>query len=75
MGTQKAIAAQIIQQVANYVLALKGNGKTLHDAVIAHVDKHLQNDFADIEVLRHTTTEKTHGRESTRCYFQMPVPW
>jgi len=74
MGTQKAIAAQIIQQEADYVLALKGNQESLHDAVITHVDEHLQNDFANIEVLRHTTTEKSHGRETTRCYFQMPVP-
>lgn len=74
MGTQKAIAAQIVQQEADYVLALKGNRESLHDAVIAHVDEHMQNDFADIEVLRHTTAEKSHGRETTRCYFQMPVP-
>ena len=74
MGTQKAIASQIIKQGADYVLALKGNQESLHDAVIAHVDEHMKNDFADIEVLRHTTTEKSHGRETTRCYFQMPVP-
>ncbi|MGK2908412.1 MAG: ISAs1 family transposase, partial [Sphingobium sp.] len=74
MGTQKAIAAQIVQQGADYVLALKGNQGTLHDAVVAHVDEHMKNDFADLEVLRHTTTEKSHGRETTRCYFQMRVP-
>ena len=34
MGTQKAIAAQIVDQKADYVLALKGNQETLHDAVI-----------------------------------------
>jgi len=34
MGTQKAIAAQIIAGKADYVLALKGNQETLHDAVI-----------------------------------------
>jgi predicted transposase YbfD/YdcC len=74
MGTQKAIAAQIVQQKADYVPALKGNQESLHDAVIAHVEEHMPNDFADIEVLRHTTKEKAHGRETTRCYFQMPVP-
>src|SRR5512147_1714960 len=34
MGTQKAIAEQIIAGGADYVLALKGNQETLHQAVI-----------------------------------------
>ena len=42
--------------------------------MIAHIDEEMKTDFADIEVLRHTTHEKAHGRETTRCYFQMPVP-
>jgi predicted transposase YbfD/YdcC len=74
MGTQKAIAAQVVEQNADYVLALKGNQETLHDAVIAYVEEHAKDDFAAIEVRRHTTTETSHGRETTRCYFQMPVP-
>ena len=74
MGTQKAIAAQIIEQEGDYVLALKGNQETLHDAVIAYVDQHAQNDFADLEVRRHTTSEAIHGRVTTRCYFHMPIP-
>jgi predicted transposase YbfD/YdcC len=74
MGTQKAIAAQIIDKNADFVLALKGNQGTLHDAVIEHVDKHSANDFADINVRRHTTTETAHGREEIRNYFHMPVP-
>src|SRR3954465_12178824 len=39
LGTQKAIAAQIVDQGADYVLALKGNQETLHDAVIAYLDR------------------------------------
>jgi predicted transposase YbfD/YdcC len=74
MGTQKAIAAQIIEQEADYVLALKGNQETLHNAVIQYVDEHIENGFADIDVRRHTTIEKAHGRDTTRCYFHMPVP-
>ena len=74
MGTQKAIAAQIVEQEADYVLALKGNQETLHNAVIEHINKNMENDFADIKVRRHTTTEKGHGREETRSYFHMPVP-
>lgn len=74
MGTQKAIAAQIIEQDADYVLALKGNQETLHDAVIQYVNEQIENGFADIDVRRHMTTEKAHGRDTTRCYFHMPVP-
>lgn len=74
MGTQKAIAAQIIEQGADYVLALKGNQETLHDAVIEYIDKQSENDFADIDVRRHTTTEKGHGRDEIRSYFHMSVP-
>src|SRR5436190_1874777 len=44
MGTQKAIAAQIVERRADYVLALKGNQETLQQAVSAYVDKHSAND-------------------------------
>jgi predicted transposase YbfD/YdcC len=74
MGTQKAIAAQIIEQKADYVLALKGNQETLHNAVIEYIDQQLENDFAGIDARQHTTTETAHGREETRCYTQLPVP-
>jgi predicted transposase YbfD/YdcC len=74
MGTQKAIAVQIIEQKADYVLALKGNQETLHDAVIEYIDRQLENDFAGIDVRQHTTTETAHGRDETRCYTHLPVP-
>src|SRR3954470_21929492 len=47
MGTQKAIAKQIVEGEADFVLALKGNQDSLHDAVIAHIEQHSANDFAD----------------------------
>lgn len=74
MGTQKAIAAQIIEQQADYVLALKGNQEKLHDAVIEYIDQQLENDFAGLDVRQHTTTETGHGRDETRCYTHLPVP-
>jgi predicted transposase YbfD/YdcC len=74
MGTQKAIAEQIIDSKADYVLALKGNQEILHQEVIDYVDEQSQNDFADVEVRRHITHETGHGREETRSYMQMPVP-
>ncbi len=42
MGTQKAIAAQIIEGGADYVLALKGNQETLHQAVIDYLGEQLE---------------------------------
>ena len=74
MGTQKAIAEQIIDRDADYVLALKGNQETLHQAVIDYIDQQLDNDFAGIDARSYMTTEKGHGREETRTYVQMPVP-
>jgi predicted transposase YbfD/YdcC len=74
MGTQKAIAAQIIESEADYVLALKGNQETLHQAVIDYIDEQSQNDFANVSARQHQTRETGHGREETRNYIQMPVP-
>ncbi len=74
MGTQKAIAEQIIDSKADYVLALKGNQETLHQAVIDYIDEQSKNDFADVHARRHLTKETGHGREETRSYIQMPVP-
>ena len=74
MGTQKAIAAQIVDGGADFVLALKGNQETLHQAVIDHIDEEMKSDFADAQARRHITKEKGHGREEIRCYIQMPVP-
>jgi len=74
MGTQKAIAEQIIDAGADYVLALKGNQETLHQAVLDYVDQQLDNDFANVPARRHQETDKGHGREECRSYIQMPVP-
>ena len=74
MGTQKAIAATIIDRKADYVLALKGNQETLQQAVIDHIDEQSKNDFADVPARRHITKETGHGRDEIRSYIQMPVP-
>jgi predicted transposase YbfD/YdcC len=74
MGTQKAIAEQIIEGGADYVLALRGNQETLHQAVIDHVIEQWEDDFARVKARRHQTKETGHGRDETRSYIQMPVP-
>src|SRR5208282_4024242 len=56
MGTQKAIAAQMIEGKADFVLALKGNQETLHQAVIDHIDEELEGDSE--KAREHVTIEK-----------------
>ena len=72
MGTQKAIAEQIVEGKADYVLALKGNHETLQQAVIAYLDEQLEGDLTNAQ--EHVTTETKHGREETRTYLQLPAP-
>jgi predicted transposase YbfD/YdcC len=72
MGTQKAIAEQVVEGGADYVLALKGNQETLHQAVIDYIDEQLEGDLTDAQ--EYVTTEKNHGREETRTYLQLPAP-
>jgi predicted transposase YbfD/YdcC len=74
MGTQKAIAEQIIGGGADYVLALKGNQETLHQAVVDHILDQWEDDFARVKARRLQTRETGHGRQEVRTYIQMPVP-
>lgn len=69
MGTQKKIAEIIIENEADYVLALKENQKTLHDNVELFFDSISKRDITDIEVQTLTTHDKDHGRIETRKYF------
>lgn len=74
MGTQKAIAAQIVDGEADYVLALKGNQGRLHQAVIDYLETQCGNEFAGVRARRHVTEETGHGREEFRYYVQLPAP-
>ncbi|NQV24012.1 MAG: ISAs1 family transposase, partial [Rhodopirellula sp.] len=74
MGCPVKIAETIVDQQANYVLAVKGNQPTLHDGVVSHFAVHL----SDGNVFKgrgfHRTNEKAHGRETEREYFVCSVP-
>lgn len=74
MGTQKAIAAEIIDKGADYILALKGNQETIHNGVINYLVEQGKNAFADVDARVYCTEETGHGREERRTYLQMPVP-
>lgn len=72
LGTQRAIAEQIIERKADYLLSLKGNHETLHEAVVEHFEEQLEGDLTEAQELE--TMEKAHGREVTRTYLQLPAP-
>jgi len=74
MGTQTAIAEKIIDGGGDFVLALKGNQGTLHDATIDYIHEQIKTDFQGIGARRLTTSEKKHGRIERRTYIQMPAP-
>lgn len=74
MGTQTAIAQQIVEGQGDYILALKGNQGTLYEAAVEYLEQQASNDFRGIGARRHVTTEEVHGRTETRTYIQMPVP-
>ncbi|MCP4696821.1 MAG: ISAs1 family transposase [Gammaproteobacteria bacterium] len=69
MGCQKAIAAQIIDQEGDYVLALKGNQGNFHQDVIDFFADAEHNDFNGIPYDYHETFDKNHGRIEIRRYW------
>jgi predicted transposase YbfD/YdcC len=73
-GCQREIAAKIIDGGGDYVLALKGNQRSLHDAVREYVVVHMENDFADVTARKHEESVKGHGRQDTLIYYQLEVP-
>jgi predicted transposase YbfD/YdcC len=74
MGCQVAIAQAIVDAGADYVLAVKGNQKSLHNSIARYFKDHEGDDFARVDVKRHCTQQRAHGREETRRYFTCPIP-
>jgi predicted transposase YbfD/YdcC len=74
MGCQKDIAAAIRAREADYVLAVKDNQPSLHQAVHEAFMTHAGNDFSDPSLRRIKTIERGHGRDETREYFIADAP-
>lgn len=68
MGAQKAIAQQIVEQDADYVLSLKGNQGNLHQDVQQLFEWATQSAFNEIEHEVCKTMDKGHGRLEKRRY-------
>lgn len=66
MGCQREIAKTIIDQKADYVLALKGNQGSLREDVEVFAAEQKARGFADSRISQDTTIEGDHGRIETR---------
>ena len=76
IGCQRAIAKQIKDKKADYIIALKGNQGTLLEDVEILVDEQKANGFKDTTISRHETVDADHGRVETRNYTMIhDVAW
>ncbi len=69
IGTQRAIAAQIIEQNGDYALALKENQGNLYENVKDTCALARKDHFRDIEHQFYETVEKDHGRLEIRKHW------
>jgi predicted transposase YbfD/YdcC len=74
IGCQTAIAAQIVAQEADYVLALKENQETLHEAVAFLFAAGRADGFAGLSHDYRRTSEKNHGRLEGRQVWTVDDP-
>jgi predicted transposase YbfD/YdcC len=74
MGCQKAIAQQIVEQEAEYVLALKQNHGTLYEAVGQQFQEahHTTGEVSTLQA--YETAEKQHGRVEIRRHWTLETP-
>jgi predicted transposase YbfD/YdcC len=69
MGCQKEIARTIVEQGADYVLALKGNQGILHEEVELFFAGARRSQFWHIPYQEHHTVNGEHGRVEERRYW------
>jgi predicted transposase YbfD/YdcC len=74
MGCQKQIAAKIVTSGGDYVLALKDNHPTLHEAVARKFTAVLEADAPPPVLRRYVTVETNRGRKERREYLALPAP-
>jgi predicted transposase YbfD/YdcC len=66
MGTQTDIATQIIEQQADYLLAVKGNQENLYEDIELFFRLAHENNFQKVESTYARTVNKDHGRLEVR---------
>ena len=73
MGTQREIAAQIREQGGDYILALKGNQGTLHQAVKSFFQEAERTEWVGIDYYYSDYTESGHHRTENRQVWAVPL--
>ena len=73
MGTHTAIAAQIYNAKADYVLAIKANHPTLHAQVKAWFEQASTQEFIGVNFSYDERVEKGHHRTEKRQVWSVPV--
>jgi len=68
MGCQRAIAQQIVDKKADYVLALKANQGSLREDVELYAAEQKAKGFKDSKISHDETVDGDHGRIETRNY-------
>ena len=74
MGCQRAIAQQIVEQGADYVLALKGNQGSLQQEVVATWEQARADQLRDLAHDAAETVDKGHGRLEIRRHWVLRDP-
>ncbi|MBK8267393.1 MAG: ISAs1 family transposase [Planctomycetes bacterium] len=74
MGCQKQIARRIIDAQGDYVLAVKDNQPTLHEAVRKLFSDESQAALVKRPHREHQSSEKGHGRKDDRYYVLAKLP-
>jgi len=74
MGCQREIASKIVSGGGDYVLMVKGNQAKLEEAIESSFNEADKAEATQTKARRHTTEEKSRGRQETRHYTIMPLP-
>lgn len=74
MGCQQKIAQKIIDKNGDYVLAVKGNQKTLHQAIVDYFTEAVGEYTVFAEVRQFVTEDHGHGRDEVRLHYVSALP-
>jgi len=76
MGCQTEIAKDVVAGKGEYLLAVKGNQKDLHEQIKDFFDESERVNFADVDYEQHQSVDKDHGRIEERvCYVVRNLEW
>lgn len=74
MGCQTAIAAKVLENKADYLLALKGNQGNLHEDVVVYFEKYIRENIGLLSATE--TIDSGHGRiDIRRCWVASTIDW